>query len=51
MNCFFVFTVETSLTDRDGSVFMSSKGNILGTFVSRPEMMFFSFFGCLFVRN
>ena len=42
MNWFFVLIVETSLIDRDGSVFMSSKGNILGTLVLRRAMMFFS---------
>lgn len=47
MNWFFVLTVETSLIDKDGKVFMSFKGNILGTLVLRPDMMFFS---CLWVR-
>ena len=52
MNWFFVLTVETSLIDRDGRVFMSLKGNILGTLVLRPDMIFFSFLWvCLFVRN
>ena len=41
-------TVETSLIDKDGKVFMSLKGNILGTLVLRPDMMFFLFF--LWVR-
>ena len=44
MNWFFVLTVETSLIDKDGKVFMSLKGNILGTLVLRPDMIFFSFF-------
>ena len=49
MSCFlfFVLTVETSLIDKDGKVFMSLKGNILGTLVLRPDMMFFS---CLWAR-
>ena len=41
-------TVETSLIDKGGKVFMSLKGNILGTLVLRPDMMFFLFF--LWVR-
>ena len=41
MNWFFVSTVEISLIDGDGTVFMSLKGNILGTLVLRPHMMFF----------
>ena len=49
---FFVLTVETSLIDKDGKVFMSLKGNILGTLVLRPDMMFFSFFvGAFVFRN
>ena len=43
MNWFFVLTVETSLIGRDGRVLMSLKGNILGTLVLRPDMIFFSF--------
>ena len=49
MNWFFVLTVETSLIDKDGKVFMSLKGNILGTLVLRPDMIFFSFFVSVFV--
>ena len=49
MNWFFVLTVETSLIDKDGKVFMSLKGNILGTLVLRPDMIFFSFFVGVFV--
>ena len=50
MNWFFVLTVETSLIDRDGRVFMSLKGNILGTLVL--SICFFSFLWvCLFVRK
>ena len=52
MNWFLVLIVETSLIYRDGSVFMSSKGNILGTLVLRRDMTFFSLLWlCLFVRN